>query len=101
MNVYSSSIDVSTLCAPLEALNASEDRNKLIQTCCTDISTRCTQICIPNFRHPLYNDGISKFNYKGRYGVADDLYFTEIILLFSYHVPFVIYNKITDTIKIS
>ena len=101
MNVYSSTIDVSTLCAPLEALKASEDQIILIQICCTEISTRCTQICIPNFRYQLYNNGMSNFNYKGRYGVADDLYFTEIILEFLYDVPFAIYNKNTDTIKIS
>ena len=43
MNVYSSVTDVSTLFAPLEALNASADRIKLIQTRCTDTSTSCTQ----------------------------------------------------------
>ena len=101
MNVYSSAIDVLTLFAPLEALKASADRIILIQTCCTEISTRCTQIYIPNFRYQLYNNGISNFNFKGMYGVADDLRFTEIILLFSYDVPFVIYNKNTETIKIS
>ena len=65
MNVYSSAIDVSTLCAPLEAFNASADRIKLIQTCCTDNSTRCTQIYYSNFRHQLYNAGMSNFNFKG------------------------------------
>ena len=80
INVYSSAIDVLTLYAPLEALNTSADRIKLLQACCTEISTRCTQICIPNFRHPLYNNVISKFNCKGMYDVADDLNFTEIIL---------------------
>ena len=101
MNVYSSVIDVATLCAPLEALNASPDRIILIQTCCTEISTRCTQIYIPNFRYQLYNNGISNFNFRGKFGVADDLGFTEIILLFSYDIPFVIYNKKTESIKIS
>ena len=65
MNVYSSTIDVSTLFAPLEALNASADRIKLIQTRCTDISTSCTQNWTSIFRYRLRNNKLSKFNFKG------------------------------------
>ena len=81
MKVYSSSFGALTLCAPLEAFNSSSDRIKLIQTCCTENSTRCTQICTPNFRHQLYINEISKFNFKGMSDVACDLTFTANIFI--------------------
>jgi hypothetical protein len=99
MIVYSLAIDVSTLCAPLESLNASADRIKLIQTCCTEISTNCTWICIPIFRYQLHNNETSNFIFKGTSDVADALNFTEIILSCSYDDYSKSYYNNGDSIK--
>jgi hypothetical protein len=80
-NVYPAAIDQFTLFAPLEALQSSADRVKLIQTNYSEISTRCTQICTPNFQYQLRNDEISKFNFKDMPVVAEDLKFMDKILL--------------------
>ena len=102
MNVYSSaSFDVTNLCAPLEVLNESADRIKLIQARCTDISTSCTQNCNLIFRYRLRNNVISKIFYKGMSDIADDRNITETILLVLYDMYCANYCKNTDTIKIS
>ena len=78
--VYSPAVDVATLLAPFETLNASSDQMQLIKTyCTTGISTSCTQTSTPNFQQWLLNDGIYKFNFKDMLSVSNNLYKNSLI----------------------